>query len=416
MSDDTVRKTIFSGVLMAALLVGTVGCGNAWKAETTGKTTEMTGKAEITEEVEIAGESGSIERETINKLEQIQEVVRENFYYEVESPKEQEGILRGYMEALKDPYSVYYTAEEYERILEEQEGEYIYIGAGVEFYPYANEMTALKVYAPAAEKGIREWDVLTEIDGRRIGIEDLCADEDILAGEEGTEVTVTVFRPSDDREYTVTLQRQRLMMPTVEYRMLDHQIGYIRVSHFREQTGEEFRKALVYLNAQEMEGLIVDIRNNGGGTMTAACRMLDYLLPEDKLIYGIDRDGEVVREYKSMIAYQFDKPLAVLVNGYSASASEFFAGAIRDYEVGTIIGENTYGKGIGQQFFPLEDGSAVKLTTFEFVTPKGNRIHSVGIRPDVEVKLEVEACRESGGEQDNQLQAALEAIRSKTEE
>ena len=192
--------------------------------------------------------------------------------------------------------------------------------------------------------------------------------------------------------------------------MLANNIGYISVSSFYEVTGAQYIAAVEELESQGMEGLIVDLRDNGGGLLDIAVEMLDYMLPEGKIVYTEDKEGNVTSQYTSDEEHQFTKPLALLVNGYSASASEIFAGAIKDYGLATIIGENTYGKGIVQRVFPLNDGSAVKLTIAKYFTPNGNDIHKVGIKPDVEVELDVEAYRESEGQKDNQLQAAIDNI------
>ena len=198
--------------------------------------------------------------------------------------------------------------------------------------------------------------------------------------------------------------------PTVEYKMLDNNIGYVEVSSFYEVTADQYIAAIEDLEKQGMEGLIVDLRNNGGGLLDIAVKMLDYMLPEGKIVYTEDKDGNIIDEYNSTAEQQFTKPLAVLVNGYSASASEIFAGAIKDYGIGSLVGMNTFGKGIVQRMFPLDDGSAIKVTIAKYFTPKGNDIHKVGIKPDVEVELDADAYKESKGEKDNQLQAAIDNI------
>ena len=236
---------------------------------------------------------------------------------------------------------------------------------------------------------------------------------DKIKGEEGTEVTVTVYRASDKKEHDFTMKRRKVENPTVEYKMLDNNIGYIQISSFAEVTAEQFVEGIINLDTSGMEGLIIDLRDNGGGLLDIAVAMLDYMLPEGKIVYTEDKDGNVTSEYTSTDEYQFNKPLVVLVNGYSASASEIFAGAIKDYGIGTIIGETTYGKGIVQRMFPLDDGSAIKLTIAKYFTPKGNDIHKIGIEPDVEVELDADAYRESDGEKDNQLDAAIECIMQK---
>jgi carboxyl-terminal processing protease len=209
------------------------------------------------------------------------------------------------------------------------------------------------------------------------------------------------------------MPRQKVENPTVEYKMLDNNIGYVEVSSFYEVTATQYIAAVEDLESQGMEGLIVDLRGNGGGLLDIAVEMLDYMLPAGKIVYTEDKDGNVTSEYNSTDDEQFTKPLALLVNGYSASASEIFAGAIKDYGIGTLVGTNTFGKGIVQRVFPLEDGSAVKLTIAKYFTPNGNDIHKVGIKPDIEVEFDSEAYTESDGEKDNQLDAAVDNILEK---
>ena len=206
------------------------------------------------------------------------------------------------------------------------------------------------------------------------------------------------------------MPRQKVENPTVEYEMLADNIGYIAVSSFYEVTAEQYIAAVKDLQQQGMEGLVVDLRGNGGGLLNIAVEMLDFMLPEGKIVYTEDKAGNIIEEYSSTAEEQFTQPLAVLVNGYSASASEIFAGAIKDYEIGTLVGTNTFGKGIVQRMFPLDDGSAIKLTIAKYFTPKGNDIHKVGIKPDLEVEFDADAYKESDGEEDNQLQAAVDNV------
>ena len=238
---------------------------------------------------------------------------------------------------------------------------------------------------------------------------------DKIRGEEGTEVTITVYRSSDGEDHEFTMPRRKVENPTVEYKMLADNIGYIEVSSFYEVTGQQYIDAVEDLNAQGMEGLIVDLRGNGGGLLEIAVDMLDYMLPAGKIVYTEDKDGNVTSEYKSTDDEQFTKPLAILVNGYSASASEIFAGAIKDYGIGTLVGSNTFGKGIVQRVFPLEDGSAVKLTIAKYFTPNGNDIHKIGVTPDVEVEYEYSGPEDESYDKqyDSQFLKAVEIMKEK---
>ncbi len=367
-----------------------------------------------TQSVKMMSDSEVVGKDTNKKLEDIEALIDDNFYFEDDEQAKQDGIIRGYLQSLNDPYSVYYTAEEYASFMEDTGGEYVGVGVQVSQDVDTKVITVVKVFdGPALEAGILAEDIITKVGDVDVSTMEIDAVVDLIKGEEGTEVTITVYRGSDSKEHEYTMPRKKVENPTVEYKMLDNNIGYIQVSSFYEVTGEQFVEGIINLQAQGMEGLIVDLRDNGGGLLEIAVSMLDFILPEGKIVYTEDKDGNVTSQYTSDEENQFNMPLAVLVNGYSASASEIFAGAIKDHGKGTLVGTTTYGKGIVQRVFPLEDGSAVKLTIAKYFTPNGNDIHQVGITPDVEVELDVEAYRESKGEKDNQLDAAIDVILQK---
>ena len=398
------KKTVAS-ILLTTMAIGMLGCGNSVKM--TKDDSESTESAPV----KMLSSSSVVGKETNQKLESIQDLIDENFYFEDEEQAKQDGIIKGYMEGLDDPYSVYYTAEEYASFMEDTEGEYVGVGVQVSQAVDTKIITVTKVFeGPAQEAGIVAEDVITEVNGEDITSLDIDSVVDKIRGEEGTEVTITVYRSSDGEDHEFTMKRKKVENPTVEYEMLDNHIGYIEVSSFYEVTAEQYRAAVEDLEQQGMEGLIVDLRNNGGGLLSIAVEMLDFMLPEGKIVYTEDKDGNVIEEYNSTADEQFTKPLVVLVNGYSASASEIFSGAIKDYGIGTLVGTNTFGKGIVQRVFPLDDGSAIKLTIAKYFTPKGNDIHEVGIKPDVEVEFDSEAYKESEGEEDNQLQTAVDEV------
>lgn len=412
-------KRLLVGVMAGVMTIGLVGCSGPLrmvteKVEESKIENSSESKDEQSSSVKMLNNSDVIGKETNEKLERIEDLIDDNFYFEDDDEAKQDGIIRGYMDSLDDPYSVYYTAEEYADFMEDADGEYVGVGVQVSQDIETKVITVTKVFdGPAKEAGIQNEDVLTKVNGEDITTQDINAVVDKIKGEEGTEVTVTVYRASDKKEHDFTMKRRKVENPTVEYKMLDNNIGYIQISSFAEVTAEQFVEGIINLDTSGMEGLIIDLRDNGGGLLDIAVAMLDYMLPEGKIVYTEDKDGNVTSEYTSTDEYQFNKPLVVLVNGYSASASEIFAGAIKDYGIGTIIGETTYGKGIVQRMFPLDDGSAIKLTIAKYFTPKGNDIHKIGIEPNVEVELDADAYRESDGEKDNQLDAAIECIMQK---
>jgi carboxyl-terminal processing protease len=398
-------------VMLAVMTVSMVSCGSV--RMTTANSSDSDSSSD-SDTVKLLSGSDVVGKDTNDKLETIEDLIDENFYFDDDEQAKQDGIIKGYLEGLDDPYSVYYTKEEYASFMEDTEGEYVGVGVQVSQAADTKIITVVKVFdGPAKEAGIKAEDIITEVNGEDISDQDIDTVVDKIKGEEGTEVTITVYRSSDGEDHEYTMPRQKVENPTVEYKMLDNNIGYVEVSSFYEVTATQYIAAVEDLESQGMEGLIVDLRGNGGGLLDIAVEMLDYMLPAGKIVYTEDKDGNVTSEYNSTDDEQFTKPLALLVNGYSASASEIFAGAIKDYGIGTLVGTNTFGKGIVQRVFPLDDGSAVKLTIAKYFTPNGNDIHKVGIKPDIEVEFDSEAYTESDGEKDNQLDAAVDNILEK---
>jgi len=235
-----------------------------------------------------------------------------------------------------------------------------------------------------------------------------------MKGEPGSKVKISVVRAgkTDPIQYTIT--RQKIEIPTIEYKMLDDKIGYISIAEFDEVTVDQFVAAVDQLEKDGMKGLVVDVRNNPGGLLTSVVKILDRLLPPELLVYTEDKAG--VREDKKAVDNKkITVPMAVLINGQSASASEIFAGALQDYKTATLVGTTSFGKGIVQQVIPLSDGTAVKLTISKYFTPNGRNIHGTGIKPDVEVKLneDIQKAVIIPVEKDNQLQEAIKTVKEK---
>jgi len=415
------KKTV-TFIIMMLFISLSVGCGKTQMVlddDVAAGNISDKDNTEIIEEptTEIVMQKGSdvIGKDTNSKLEDIQDILDENFYFDEDEQAKQDGLIKGYMEGLDDPYSVYYTKEEYAEFMEDTEGEYVGVGVQVSQNMDTKVITVVKVFdgSPAKNAGIEAQDVITEVDGEDVGEQELDAVVDKIRGVEGTEVSITVYRRSDAKDHEYTMKREKVENPTVEYKMLDNNIGYIQVSSFYEVTAKQFIDAVGDLNVQGMEGLIVDLRDNGGGLLNIAVEMLDFMLPEGKIVYTEDKNGNIIDSYSSTDEQQFTKPLVLLVNEYSASASEIFAGAIKDYGIGTLVGHTTYGKGIVQRLFPLDDGSAVKVTIAKYFTPNGNDIHKVGIKPDVEVEFDSQKYKDSDGQEDNQLDAAIDEMMKK---
>ena len=345
------------------------------------------------------------------KTGEIEELINAYYLDEIDGQKVEDTMYTGMVAGLEDLYSVYYSKEELESMEESISGAYSGIGATLTQDPDTGELSVVSCFdgTPAQEAGLQPGDVITGWNGKSVeGIE---LSELVSKIKTDPEEQLTLEIERDGETLEVELTRREVQIPTVEYEMLDNQIGYIRLVEFDEVTADQFKEALEDLENQNMEKLIIDVRNNPGGVLQVVCDMLDQLLPEGMIVYTEDKNGNR-KEYTSDEEHQFTKPLAVLANENSASASEIFAGAIQDYGIGTIVGTTTFGKGIVQRTFYLSDGTGVKLTVAKYYTPKGHDIHKKGITPDVEIELDEELKNQSSisHEEDNQLQKAIEVL------
>ncbi len=361
---------------------------------------------------ELLGDNDLVDEQMLQKLSAIEEVI-DTYYYKDDLDNEvlSEGIYRGVLDAVGDPYTCYFSEEELKDMLEGSEGVYYGIGAYVTLdqsgmYPM---ITAPIAGSPAEEADLRPGDIVYEINGEPTYGKSLDAAVSMIRGKEGTEVEVTILRSTESEYIHLTLVRRRVESPTVTYEMLEDNIGYIQITQFSEVTVDQFADALASVRASGMEGLIIDLRANPGGSLTSVIGIGRMLLPKGLIMYTEDKNGNR-DEYKCDGKREFDKPLVVLVDGNSASASEVLAGAIKDYELGTLVGTTTFGKGIVQTILPLKDGSGIKITTSSYYSPKGTNIHGTGIEPDVVCEFDSEAYY--GEEQfDNQLDRAKEVLK-----
>lgn len=353
------------------------------------------------------GASGTSAKSVEKKLDVIDNLIEEYYLYEddIDGDALVEGLYSGYTEALGDPYTEYYDEEETKALFESTSGEFTGIGVTMS-QGTDGTITVTNIYkdSPADKAGLQVNDVLLEVDGKNIQGEDLNTVVSYVKGEKGTEVTLTVLR--DGEEVEATAVRDTIEVQTVEYRMMDDQIGYISVSEFDDVTYDQFKTALDDLEGQKMQALVIDLRNNPGGNVETVTDMLKLLLPEGPIISIKDKNGNT-EEMTCDGENEFTKPLAVLVNGYSASASEIFSGAVQDYGTGTIVGTTTYGKGVVQQLISLGDGTCLKVTIAEYYTPSGRSINGVGVTPDVEVEYQYD---QNNPEADNQLDKAVEVL------
>lgn len=334
----------------------------------------------------------------MNKMNTLKQYVDAEYLGDFEQERMIEGLYKGMIASLGDPYSCYYTKEEYEQLLEDSSGVYCGIGATV------TQDTTGTIYVvstfeggAAWEAGITTGDIISKVAGEEVTGQDLSTVVSKMKGVAGTTVEVEIYVAKEKKFKTYTLERKEIEVPTVEFEMRDNNIGYIVVSSFDKPTDEQFVEAVETLKERGMEGLVIDLRNNGGGMLDSVVNMLDYMVPEGKmLVYTRDKNGEG-EQFKSRSKSSFTLPLAVLINENTASASEVFAGAMQDYQMGTIVGTTSFGKGIVQSLRPLYDGTALKYTTSKYYTPNGKNIHGTGIVPDIEIQLD------SNGTKDNQF-------------
>lgn len=354
--------------------------------------------------------------QVIEKLAFLEYLVDSYYLEEVDQDKIAEGIYKGFISSLKDPYSTYFTAEEYKSLMESSSGVYCGIGATVSQDVNTGIITIVKPFknGPAFSEGLLPGDIIYKVEGEEVTGVDLTEVVSRMKGLEGTKVNITIVREGESEPMDFTITRQEIEVPTIEVQMLEDKIGYIIISEFDEVTVNQFIEAVDKLEKEGMKGLVVDLRNNPGGLLSAVVRMLDRLLPKGLIVYTEDKYGN--REEENAINDdKLNVPMTVIINGNSASASEIFAGAVQDYEIGTIVGTTSFGKGIVQKVIPLSDGTAVKLTISKYFTPNGRNIHGTGIVPDIEVELPEELKRQITIplDQDNQLQEAISAVKDK---
>lgn len=356
------------------------------------------------------GKEEAVSQETKEKLSGIQALIQKEYIGEVDEDALQTGICQGYVGALGDPYSAYYDEEQTSALMETTQGEYGGIGVVLTQNLDTGVTTASSVYedSPAMKAGMKDGDIIYQVEGRDVSGMALEEISGSIKGEKGTTVEITVLRGEEREEVTLTITRDTIQAETVKTRMLEDEIGYLAISEFDSVTLEQYREGLAELTAQGMEGLIVDLRGNPGGNLDTVCEILDLMLPEGLIVYTEDKDGNR-QEFTSDEAQEVQVPLAVLVDGNSASASEIYAGAIQDYGIGQIVGTKTYGKGVVQTIYDLKDGTSLKLTVAEYFTPNGRNIDGEGITPDVEVTYQ---RNENDPEADNQLDRAVETLQN----
>jgi len=358
-------------------------------------------------------ESSALNSYTIAKLQALEETINQYFFlHDVPEEDLQNGMFKGLLASLGDPYSEYYTAEELTSMMEQSQGIYYGIGAYVQLDTNTGlpKISGVIEGSPAEAADLRANDLIYEVDGTSTYGLNLTEAVALIKGPEGTNVEITLIREGESDYVSLTLTRQKVESPTVEFRMLEDNMAYIQVTEFDDVTVDQFAEALAMARGSDAEGIILDLRGNPGGNLGAVVDMCNMILPEGMIVYTEDKNGKR-DEYKCDGKRELELPLVVLVDMNSASAAEIMAGAIKDHGIGTLVGTTTFGKGIVQQIMSFRDGSAVKITVSAYYTPSGNNIHGIGIEPDVICEFDGEAYYGSEDHPDNQLEKAKDVLK-----
>ena len=352
-----------------------------------------------------------------SKLSYVENIIKEDYLRDVDDDTLLNGQLKGLVQSLDDPYSQYLTVDEFQSLADQTSG--VYGGVGIIVTPGEdNYITVVSPIedTPGERAGLRTGDKIIAVDGVEYTAENMDAAVKVMKGEPNTNVVLTIMRRNNDGSMEtkdVQITREIIRLVTVKSSILDDKIGYIKITSFDGITYEDFKADLNELENRNVEGLIIDLRNNPGGLLNICAEIADELLGEGDIVYTETKDGE--REYLKSDKDMIDIPLVVLVNGGSASASEILAGAIRDHSRGELIGTTTFGKGVVQKIRQFDDGSGIKLTISEYFTPNGTNIHGVGIEPDIVVELpdDMEGIGVDYIDDDTQLLRAMEVLDSK---
>ena len=350
------------------------------------------------------------------QMEAMKELIDENFLFDYDEKQLYDGSLKGMFENLKDPYTAYYTKDEFDKLMESVNGKYAGIGVAVQASD-EGYIKAISVFdeSPAKKAGIEVGDYITKVDGESYSADQLEEAVSKIRGNVGEKVKITVLRKNDKdkaEEKEIEVERANVKVDTVDSKVVekdDKKIGYLRVKEFEDVTKEEFAKELKSLKDQNVDGIVMDLRNNPGGSLDVCLAIADTFLDEGVIVSTVDKKGKEIVEKSDK---EMDKtPMTVLINENSASASEILAGAFKDRGRAKIVGKTSFGKGIVQKLFPLEDGSGVKITISEYFTPNKTKIHKIGVKPDIEVEnnndniLDIEQL-----DQDDQFNKAMDTL------
>ena len=358
--------------------------------------------------VGISTQTSSLAK-TINYLKGF---IEEHYVGEMDEEKMTQSAIKGYVAGLGDEYSEYISPDEMQEYMEDATGKYVGIGVYITTNTQTNQIVILMPIeqSPAEAAGLKAGDVITKVDGTEYTGEQLDEASDKMKGEEGSKVTLTILR--GEETFDVEVERKTVQVNHVKAKMLENQIGYIEIDSFDDGTAKEFEEKYRELKNQNLKSLIIDLRNNGGGIVDEAVDIADLMIEKGKTILITKSKNNEEEQTKAEKERTITVPVVVLVNEYSASASEILAAALKENDNATLVGQKTYGKGIIQTVYSMSDGSGLKLTTEEYFTPNHNKIHEVGITPDVEVSLpEGKTLYDIEDNEDTQLQKAIELLK-----
>jgi len=349
------------------------------------------------------------ERGLTGTLKEFKNILEEKYVGEIDENALIEGALKGYVDAVGDPYTEYLTKEEMDELMEDTSGKYVGIGVYVANNTADNTILVVGIMngSPALEAGMEPGDIIEKIDGVEYKGEELSKATSVLKGQENTTVKVTVLRDGEEKELTVT--RRTITVEHVTSKMLEDNVGYIQIDAFEDEVADKFEEKYNELNKSGLKGLIIDLRSNGGGVVDEATDIADLFTEKNKPVLIMkDKNGEetITKAKKEQVISNI--PVVILTNETTASASEILAGALRDNYSAKLVGKTTYGKGVIQTVYKLTDGSGLKITTEEYYTPSHNKIHKVGLVPDEEVEEDTE-----NEDNDTQLNKAIELIKNK---
>lgn len=346
-------------------------------------------------------------------LSQFRTELENKYIGEINDEELIDGALKGYVNALGDPYTTYYTKKEMKTIMEETNGNFVGIGVYMTKDLEKNAILIIKPIenSPAEKAGILPGDLITKVDDVEYTGDKLEEASNKIRGEEGTKVKLEIYRNGETKTFELT--RTKVVVSHVTTKVLNNDIGYIAISDFEGECASEFETKYKQLEKQGIKKLIIDIRNNGGGIVDEALKIANMLVDKDSTLLITKDKSDKEEVTKATEKPIINIPTVVLVNEYSASASEILAGALKDNGKATLVGTKTYGKGIIQELHQLSDGSGLKITVSEYYTPNHNAIHKIGITPDVEVDLSEDVKQQTTIQEkdDNQLQKAIEILK-----